>query len=72
MLWEQAFPSVTSDAFSSIIVVQIAARFIKKYNLLPLGMPGTVLLSPLKSEASVIQQERNPSNMNMAIMVPTS
>ena len=41
-LWKQAFPSVTCDAYSSIIVVQIVTRFIKKCNLLPQGTPGTV------------------------------
>ena len=61
ILWEQMFPSVTSDAYSSNIVVQIVARFIRKCNLLPLGKPGTELLSSLKSEASVIQRERNPT-----------
>ena len=51
-LWEQTFSFVTSDADSSIILVQIVPRFIRKCSLFPLGAPSTVLLSPQKSQLS--------------------
>ncbi|GFX96922.1 hypothetical protein TNCV_1996541 [Trichonephila clavipes] len=59
-LWKQTSPSVTSDAYSLTNVLQTVGRFIGENDLLPQGIPCTVLLSPLKSDASVVQQQGNP------------
>ncbi|GFW15677.1 hypothetical protein TNCV_3581751 [Trichonephila clavipes] len=54
VLWEAAFTRMASNTNAAIIVSQLKVGFVRKDNLLPISPPGSVLMSPLQTQPSMV------------------
>ena len=58
-LWKSVLTSITSNTNAAIMVPQIQAWFIWKDNLVSISLPGSALMSPLKTMPSMVCREGN-------------
>ncbi|GFW88579.1 hypothetical protein TNCV_828481 [Trichonephila clavipes] len=54
VFWKGAFTGIASNTNAAIVVPQIKAGFVRKNSLLPISPPGSVFMTPLPTQLSMV------------------